>query len=156
MTDWRGVVAKLLGGLASLFLLAMMLLTVTDVVLRAVASRPIHGAFELVELLLACTIFTALPAVFLREENVVVDVGDHVWPRAVPVLKAIAAVASLVVLAVMCWSMYPRAKDILAFGDVTSDLSIPRIYYWIPVLAGVVGAALAAAAVVILRRGPPR
>jgi TRAP-type C4-dicarboxylate transport system permease small subunit len=155
MTDWRAIVARLLGGIASVFLLAMMSLTVTDVVLRAVASRPIHGAFELVELLLACTIFTALPAVFLRDENVVVDVGDHVWPRWVPALKAIAAVASLAVLALMCWSMYPRAKDILAFGDVTSDLSLPRIYYWVPVLAGVVGAALAAA-VMILRRRPPR
>lgn len=155
MTDWRAIVAMVLGGLASVFLLAMMLLTVTDVVLRAVASRPIHGALELVELLLACTIFTALPAVFLRDENVVVDVGDHLWPRVVPLLRTIAAVASLVVLVLMCWSMYPRAKDILAFGDVTSDLSIPRIYYWIPVLAGVAGAALAAAAMT-LRRRPPR
>jgi TRAP-type C4-dicarboxylate transport system permease small subunit len=149
MADWRAFLAKLLGGLASLFLVAMMLLTVTDVLLRALANRPIHGALELVELLLACTIFTALPAVFLRDENVVVDVGDHVWPRWVPALKLAAAVASVVVLAAMCWSMYPRIKDILAFGDVTSDLSIPRIYYWVPVLAGVAGAALAAAAMIV-------
>ena len=29
------------------------------------------------------------------------------------------------------------------FGDVTSDLSIPKIYYWAPVLLGVVASALA-------------
>ena len=54
----------------------MMLLTVADVVLRAFVNRPIRGMLELVELLLACTFFLALPAVFLRDENIVVDVVD--------------------------------------------------------------------------------
>jgi hypothetical protein len=29
------------------------------------------------------------------------------------------------------------------FGDVTSDLSIPRIWYWVPVLFGIVASAAA-------------
>jgi TRAP-type C4-dicarboxylate transport system permease small subunit len=154
VSNWRQLVARLLGGLASLFMLAMMVVTVSDVLLRWLVNRPIHGALEIVELLLACTIFTALPAVFLRDENVVVDVGDHLWPRWVPLLKRIAAVASLVVVGVMCWAMYPRAKDILELGDVTSDLSLPRILYWIPVLAGVAGAGLAAAVMIFRRERP--
>jgi len=40
------------------------------------------------------------------------------------------------------------------FGDVTPDLSIPRIYYWIPVLAGVVVSAAASVVVVRRRRRP--
>jgi TRAP-type C4-dicarboxylate transport system permease small subunit len=152
MTDWRRFVATLLGGLASLFLLGMMLLTVADVILRAVSNRPIQGVLELVELLLACTIFTALPAVFLRDENVVVDVGDNLWPRWVPVLKRVAAVTSLAVVVTMCWAMVPRARDILDLGDVTSDLSLPRILYWIPVLAGVAGAGVAALTMIFRRK----
>ncbi len=49
----------------------MMLLTVADVVLRGLFNAPIRGVYELVELLLAYTFFVALPAVFLRDENIV-------------------------------------------------------------------------------------
>ena len=73
MTHWRSVVAKCCGWLAAVFLAAMMLLTVADVVLRAVANHPIRGVVELVELMLAGTFFFALPAAFLRDENIVVD-----------------------------------------------------------------------------------
>ncbi len=152
MSRFLDLFAKGCGYLAALFALGMVALTVTDVVLRAVLNRPIHGALELVELLLAYSIFTALPAVFLRDQNVVVDMVDHAFPRAVPLLRHVAAVGSFVVLAAMGWYMIPRARDILEFGDVTSDLSIPRILYWIPALVGVFVSA-AAAFVMIFRKG---
>ncbi len=125
----------------------MMLLTVTDILLRATASAPIRGILELVELLLVCSFFIALPATFLRDEHIVVDLIDAMAPRQVPLLKRIAAAAAVAVLAVMAWQGWLAAKDTLVFGDVTSDLSIPRIVYWIPVLAGIIGGALAALAV---------
>jgi hypothetical protein len=43
----------------------------------------------------------------------------------------------------MTWQMVPLARTMHEFGDVTSDLSIPKIYYWIPVLLGVITSALA-------------
>jgi hypothetical protein len=49
----------------------------------------------------------------------------------------------------MAWQGWIAAGDALAFGDVTSYLSIPRIVYWIPVLAGIIGAAAAALAVTL-------
>jgi TRAP-type C4-dicarboxylate transport system permease small subunit len=133
------------------FLAAMMLLTVADVVLRTAFRRPIHGTFELIELGLACTVFLALPAVFLRDENLIVDAIDYmVRPSVVRVLDLAGACASLVLLAAMAWQMVPLARDMYQLGDVTSDLSLPKIYYWIPVLAGVIGSA-AATAVFIVR-----
>ena len=68
----------------------MMLLTVADVALRAVGNRPIRGTLELIELLLACAFFLALPAVFRRDEHIVVDVVDPVAPRWVPRLRRFA------------------------------------------------------------------
>ena len=113
-------------------------LTVADVVLRSFFASPIRGMLELIELGLACTIFIALPAVFLRREHLVVDVIDHIAkPRVVRVLERLGALVSLGVLAVMAWQMWPLARTMVEFGDVTSDLSIPRMYYWIPVLLGV-------------------
>jgi TRAP-type C4-dicarboxylate transport system permease small subunit len=152
MSRFLAAVATGCGYLASVFALGMVALTVADVLLRALINRPIHGALELVELALACSIFAALPAVFLRDENVVVDVVDHTFPRAVPLLRRAAAVLSFVVLLAMGCYMIPRAIDIFEFGDVTSDLSIPRILYWIPALVGVFASAAAALAMIFRRR----
>ena len=122
----------------------MALLTVADVVLRTFFSLPIPGMLELIELGLACTIFIALPAVFLRDEHLVVDVVDHLFkPAVVRVLDLIGALVSLGVLVAMAWQMVPLARTMHEFGDVTSDLSIPKLYYWIPVLFGIVASALA-------------
>ena len=122
----------------------MVALTVADVVLRSFFATPIRGMLELIELGLACTIFFALPAVFLRREHLVVDVIDHVAkPGLVRVLERLGSLVSLGVLAVMAWQMWPLAQTMVEFGDVTSDLSIPRLWYWVPVLFGVGASAVA-------------
>lgn len=148
----RDIVATGCGWLSAVFLAAMMLLTVSDVLLRAVASYPIRGSFELVELLLACTFFFALPAAFLRREHIVVDMVDAIWPAAVPVLERASALLAVVIMSVMAWQGAILANDMLTFGDVTSDLSLPKIIYWIPVLAGIAGSALAALAMLFAAR----
>jgi len=136
--------SRALGAIAALFLAAMVLLTVADVLLRALFNYPLRGMLELIELGLACTVFLGLPAVFLRDANLVVDVLDQVArPPLVRLLKLLGALLSLGVLAVMAWQMLPLARGMYEFGDVTSDLSIPKIYYWIPVLVGVVASAAA-------------
>ena len=127
-------------------LAAMMLVTVADVVLRAVANLPIRGTFEIVELLLACTFFLALPAAFLRDEHIVVDIVDAWAPRRVALLRRMAGVLGVVLMVLMAWQGWIAARDTLAFNDVTSDLALPRIWYWVPVLAGMIGGGLAAAA----------
>ena len=149
------LIARFLGYLAAIFLAAMMLLTVADVALRSFFSLPIPGMLELVELGLACTIFIALPAVFLRDEHLVVDVVDHLLkPAAVRVLDLLGAIVSLGVLVVIAWQMVPLARTMHEFGDVTSDLSMPKLWYWIPVLFGIVASALATLVFIVRwRRG---
>jgi TRAP-type C4-dicarboxylate transport system permease small subunit len=146
-------VATACGAAAGVFLVAMMLLTVADVVLRAVSNRPIRGTFEIVELLLACTFFLALPAVFLRDEHLVVDVIDPLAPRWVPRLRRVAELVAIPVLGLMAWEGWKAARETLVFNDVTSDLAIHRILYWIPVLFGLIGGA--AAAVAMIFPNPP-
>lgn len=132
---------------------AMMLLTVADVVLRTLFNRPLHGTFELVELLLAGAFFLALPASFLRDDHIVVDVVDRAAPRAVRSLRRIAGAIAVLLLAVLTWQGARAAYDTWTFGDVTMDLSLPRILYWIPVLAGFACATLAAAWRLVRRGG---
>ena len=142
--------ARLFGYLAAFFLTATMMVTVADVFLRTFFGYPVRGVLELVELGLACTIFLALPAVFLRDEHLVVDVIDHLAKKSVVRLLDLAgAVVSLVVLAVMLWQMVPLARTMHEFGDVTSDLSLPKIWYWVPVLLGLFASALAAVVFIV-------
>jgi len=141
---WRRLFATACGAVAGVFLVAMMLLTVADVTLRAVANYPIRGTFELIELLLACTFFLALPAVFLRDEHLVVDVVDPIAPRWVPLLRRLAEVIAIPVLALMAWEGFKAARETLVFNDVTPDLEIHRLWYWTPLLTGLIGSAIAA------------
>ena len=137
--------------MAAAFLAAMMLLTVADVLLRAFFGYPVRGMLELIELGLACTVFLGMPAVFLRQEHLVVDAIDQLTsPAVVRLLDLAGALVSFGLLAFMAWQMVPVARGMYEFGDVTSDLSIPKIYYWVPVLLGVIGSA-AAALVFVLR-----
>ena len=136
-------VARALGAAAAACLAAMMLLTVADVALRLAFKLPIRGTFELIELGLACTVFVALPAVFLRGENLIVDAVDYfAGPATSHALDLAGACASLAVLAVMVFQMVPLARDMHEFGDVSAILAIPKIVYWIPVLLGIGGSAL--------------
>ena len=148
MARWRSAAASVCGWLAAISLAAMMMITVADVVLRAALNKPIRGTFEIVELLLACSFFLALPATFLRDEHIVVDMIDAMAPRSVPLLRRISALLGVLLMAVMAWQGWIAAQDSLAFHDVTADLAIPRIWYWIPVLAGMIGGCIAAAAMV--------
>lgn len=149
MQGWRQLVARLCGLISAAFLAAMMLLTVADVTLRAFFNTPLRGTYELVELLLAGTFFLALPAVFLRDEHIVVDVIDPIAPRAVPILKRFAEILAVLLLAGMAWQGWLAARDTVAFGDVTADLELPRVLHWIALLVGVIGAMFAAAAMCV-------
>jgi len=144
--------AILCGALASACLAAMMFLTVADVLLRSVVHVPIRGTYELVELLLCACFFLALPAVFLRDAHIVVDSIDRHSPGAVPWLRRLAGALSVVMLGLMTWQAGIAARDTWSFGDVTADLSLPKILFWIPLLFGLGGSAVAALVVLVRRR----
>jgi TRAP-type C4-dicarboxylate transport system permease small subunit len=144
MKRWRDRCSLLCGIAAALCLSAMMLITVADVALRALANTPLRGTYEWVELLLTGTFFFALPAVFLRDENIVVNLVDDSLPRAVPWLKRFGLALAAVILAVMARQGWLSARDVYEFNDVTADLGIPKIWHYLALLIGVGGACAAA------------
>jgi len=152
---WRERCSLVCGVMAAVFLAAMMLITVADVTLRGVLNLPVRGVYELVELFLVATFFLALPCVFLRDENIVVNAMDDVAPRLVPVFKRAAALLAVVILAVMAWQGLIAARDSLEFNDVTADLALPKFWHWLALLIGVILAAISALAMA-LHRGDAR
>lgn len=107
-------------------LAAMAAVTVVDVAGRYLANAPLPGSYELVELLLAVTVFAALPLATLRREHVVVDVLDHVLPsRLVALQGGLTALLAAAVLAVLSWQLWLRGERLAAEHAATNLLAIP-------------------------------
>ena len=134
---------------AVLALLAMMLLTTTDVILRKLVDKPITGVPEMVELALGIAIFFAAPGVFARGANIAVDMIDQWLPAWIGTLKRLSAFLMVLTLGVLTWHMWKPMVDILAYGDTSADLQIPKIWYMAPAWIGIMLSTLAAIAVLV-------
>lgn len=131
--------AGFLTNLAGASLTVMMLVTVADVFLRNLFDKPIYGSVELVQTTLVYMVFLGIPETFARGGHVTVDIAGHVFgPRVIGWFNASARLLSLAFLLTMLWTMAGRARDAYAFGDKTSDLAIPLIAFWAPMLLGTV------------------
>jgi len=133
----------ILGGAASAILLAMMVLTVVDVVGRYVLNRPVRGAFEITELMLVVLIFAGLPLVSYADEHAVMDFIDRLlgpaWKRALWRVVQAACAAFMFLLARLVWL---KADRIWAYRDATDVLRIPYgpFVYFMAVMIGLAGA----------------
>jgi TRAP-type C4-dicarboxylate transport system permease small subunit len=131
-------------------LAAMMLITIVDVTMRNTINELVLGGVELVQLTLVISVFLALPETFLRDEHITIDLIDQFAPvRVIKVLRCIGALLTLLLLAVIAWRMLLPALDTIGVGDRTSDLQIPLIWYWLPLLLGGATSVLAMVVVVI-------
>lgn len=115
-----------LAAVSAALLFAMMGTTVVDVVGRYLLSRPLPGATEITELLLAGVIFTGLPAICLDDGHVTVDlVTDRLpaWTRTIRLLVMRLVVAGA--LAVIGWRLFVQGRRLAGFGDVSVLLRLP-------------------------------
>lgn len=114
-------------GLAAAALLGGMVLVITgDVVGRTLFGLPIPGTYELMSMMLAALIFIGLPLATERDEHVVVDLVDHILPRAaLRGLGVVVTLLSAVALAGLAWAMARQGVDQLAAGGTTSQLRLP-------------------------------
>ncbi|TAK84532.1 MAG: TRAP transporter small permease [Betaproteobacteria bacterium] len=130
---WERRIDALLGIAASSLLMVMMLLTFVDVVGRYLFNRPIHGGFELTELLLLVLIFAGLPLVSHADEHITMDFIDRFLdPRTrLGLDRAVhACVAALMFF--MAWQLWIKAARISSYGDTTDVLRVtyaPFVYF---------------------------
>jgi TRAP-type C4-dicarboxylate transport system permease small subunit len=138
---WERRVEGLLGVAASAILMAMMLLTFTDVVARYVFRRPVRGAFEVTELMLLVLIFAGLPLVSFTDEHAVMDFVDRVLgARALRGLERLVQAVNAAFMFLLAWLTWLKADRIWAYRDSTDVLRIvygPFVYF----MAGTLGLA---------------
>jgi TRAP-type transport system small permease protein len=127
-----GLATRVLTILCATILFLMMMLTMSDVVLRYVFHSPLRGAFELTELSLAMLIYAGLPLVSLRNLHVTTDFFDKVLTaRMRRTLTGVIHGFCCVALLGVSWVVLLKAQAIERAGDTTQVRGIvlaPFVY----------------------------
>ena len=131
--------------LASVALIVMMTVTVTDVFLRYVFNSPIRSSYDLVETMLLVFVFNGMSTAFLQRRNIVIDLIDTFAARAVvTVLIRIADLLAIVTLCMYAYAMITPAMQAFSYGDRKLELQLPIWIMWAFALAGIAGAIICA------------
>lgn len=146
LARWVSAASRLLCWVGGLALALMTLWTVTDVLTRYALAKPLKGSIDLVEATLVLVVFLALPECFQRDDQIVVDVVDHMaGERVVGWLKLVAAFLTMAFLLLLGITGIQPFLDALQFGDRKPDLPIP-----IALLLAAIEAAIALSVLVLV------
>lgn len=118
----------------------MMAITAVDVVARYLLSAPLRGAFEIVTLLLATSIFVALPLVTRADEHISVDLLKPLLRGIGGSLQRLTILAlSTAILAVITVQLWRHAGLLASAGHVTGFLEwrLAPVVYLMSALCGV-------------------
>lgn len=107
-------------------LLAMMGLTVADVLGRYIMNAPVPGATELTELLLAAVVFLGLPAASIDNDHIAVDVLTSRFSKTrARLLALVVSIVSAMVLAIVGWRIWIIGTQIAGYSGTTPTLKLP-------------------------------
>jgi TRAP-type C4-dicarboxylate transport system permease small subunit len=134
---WIHPVAKIMSRIASLTLIIMMLLTVTDVFLRKVFSHSILGTVEVTEFLLVIVVFFALADTEVLNGHVKVDlVMSRFGERAQGVADMITQLICFLLCVIIAGSTLIYSEQMRVSGEVSQDLWLPIYPFIYIVVAG--------------------
>ncbi len=131
---------------AALFLLAIALLTATNVALRGLFTVQVPDWFDGTKMLMAIALFWGIAVATYHGSHIAVDfVWEHVGAGARRWIDIVAGGVTVLFLAPGAWMVFSKA---LAGGtQATSDLRLPLVWFTLVAAAG-----LAAATVLALAR----
>lgn len=110
----------------ALLLFIMMMLTFADVIGRYIFTAPIFGAAEMIQFLLAMTIFGGLCLVNARDEHITVELFEAPLDRLFPVARRIVVqIFSVAIMALIAYQLYQFALDAQRIGSKTVVLEWP-------------------------------
>lgn len=116
---WFGV-ERLLEAVMATFVLAMAVITVIDVIGRYFFNAPMAGGYEIVQYLMALSVFAALPLATRAEGHLTIDLfTGRLRGRTKRVHRVVILIVSTVIIAFLAWRMGVQAGH-MARGNATS------------------------------------
>lgn len=136
--------AMRLANAAQSLILAGVLVTIADIALRSVSTAGVPGTVDLMQLAVMWSALLAIPAAFLNDEHVAVDLFTKSLPAGVQrALRLMALLLAIAALALMAWYGLQQAWREHQGGDSSQTLGFPFGVYWLPLLAGLALSSLA-------------
>lgn len=125
LQDFFSRVVKVLVGIGVVFLVAVMLIFVGNIISRAF-GKPILGTFEMVNFCMVPVIAFAIGYTALMRGHVVVEVVINLFQtRTRTIFAAITTLFSLAIWALIAWKSTEFAIGQWAGGEVTEQLALP-------------------------------
>ena len=119
------------------------LVTVVDVVSRRTIGLSVPGLIDLTQLLVMSSVFLCIPYAFEQRANVEVDLLFDRLPRVARAFLAVLwPLAGAAFLLTVAWQVTRAASQVLEYGETSPTLALPMIWYWVPILLGVLLAAV--------------
>ncbi len=121
-------ILSVIEALCALLIFVMMILTFADVVGRYVFTAPIFGAAEMIQFLLAMTIFAGLCLVNAHDTHITVDIFEARLERLFPYLRRYLVQGfSVFVMAIIAVEMTKIAFETHELGSITVVLEWPLV-----------------------------
>ena len=118
-------------------LVAMMFLTFSDVFLRYVFNRPIEGAYELTEYMMAIVVGFGLAYCAMKKGHISIElVVQHFPQRAQAIIDTITYFIGLVLFALITWQYFQHVPASFESGRVSVILYLPMYPFVAAVLLG--------------------
>jgi TRAP-type C4-dicarboxylate transport system permease small subunit len=117
--------ARKLYWVAGAAIVAMMLLTCADVILRYF-RRPIPGTYELVCFFGAVAVAFAMAHTSVERGHVAVSIVVQLFPKKIQdLIESITSSLGFVLFALIAWQSVIYANDLRAYGEVSLTLQLP-------------------------------
>lgn len=154
-----GGAGRILAVAAGVMILAMMVVTSIDVGGRYFFNRPLHGGYEITEILMGLVIFAGMPLATAAREHITVNFLESVLSRRRRQWQAaIGDLVCAVVAAIMAWRIFERGSGLVRVGETTLQLGIARghIAWAMAVLLAIAAAVFVVAAILAARAAMDR
>lgn len=124
------IVNRVLGYVASGFLIILMMLTVVDVFLRFFFNSPLTGTTEMSQLMMVIIVFPALGWAAIDRAHIKVDLLVRLIPdKPKAVLNTVTFVIALGIYAIITWQSF---KEAAVVNRQTSLIHLPFApFYWL-------------------------
>jgi len=129
--------SRFMNAVACGVLVLMMLLTVSDVVLRSLLRRPILGTTELTENMMACLAFLALAWCAVERSHLKVDLVMIMLPaRVQAIVDSLTLLAGLCLVGLISWRSFLEAMVVKELNIESSLLRIPAYPFYYVMAVG--------------------